>query len=206
MLAFSTSLNPLGTPLISAEEAQRRQISFAAGATNAVVILDEDLTDLTGVSPALINMRQATAEDLVVLPASAFIGTLANPADPTSINGVAVPLADNWVLTPEEQALANAALASYNQIIENFANAYDLAFVDANALLTSINQNGFPLADGSFVTADFGTGGGFSLDGVHPSPRGYAILANAFAEAINAKYGSTLPGVNPLDFTGLYLN
>ena len=206
MLAFSTSLNPLGTPLISAEEAQRRQISFAAGATNAVVILDEELTDLTGVSPALINMRQATAEDLVVLPASAFIGTLANPADPTSINGVAVPLADNWVLTPEEQALANAALASYNQIIENFANAYDLAFVDANALLTSINQNGFPLADGSFVTADFGTGGGFSLDGVHPSPRGYAILANAFAEAINAKYGSTLPGVNPLDFTGLYLN
>ncbi len=206
MLAFSTNLNPLGTPLISPEEAQRRQISFAAGESNAVVILDEDLTDLTAVSPALINMRQATVEDLVVLPASAFIGTLANPADPTSINGVAVPLADNWVLTPEEQATANAALVAYNQLIEQFATLYDLAFVDANSLLVGINQMGFPLADGSVVTADFGTGGGFSLDGVHPSPRGYAILANAFAEAINAKYGSTLPGVNPLNFTGLYLN
>lgn len=206
MLAFSTNLNPLGTPLITPEEAQRRQISFAAGETNAVVLLDEDLTDLTAVSPALINMRQATVEDLVVLPASSFIGTLANPADPTSINGVAVPLADNWVLTPEEQATANAALVAYNQVIEQLATAYDLAFVDANSLLVGINQNGFPLADGSVVTADFGTGGGFSLDGVHPSPRGYAILANAFAEAINAKYGSTLPGVNPLDFTGLYIN
>jgi len=55
------------------------------------------------------------------------------------------------------------------------------------------------------VRAKLDSGGGFSLDGVHPSPRGYAILANAFAEAINAKYGSNLPGVNPLDFTGLYL-
>lgn len=205
MLAFSTNQNPLGTPLISPEEAQRRQITFEAGNTNPVVLLDEDLTDLTAISPALINMRQSTPEDLIVLPASTFIGTLANPADPTSINGVAVPLADNWVLTPEEQAAANAALAAYNQIIEGLATQYDLAFVDANTLLVNINQNGFPLADGSVVTADFGTGGGFSLDGVHPSPRGYAILANAFAEAINAKYGSTLPGVNPLDFTGLYL-
>ena len=204
MLAFSTNLNPLGTPLISPEEAQRRQISFAEGDTNPVVLLDEDLTDLTAVSPALINMRQSTADDLIVLTASSFIGTLANPMDPTSINGVAVPLADNWVLTPEEQTAANTALAAYNQVIEQLATAYDIAFVDANSLLVELNQNGFPLADGSFVTADFGTGGGFSLDGVHPSPRGYAILANAFAEAINAKYGSTLPGVNPLNFTGLY--
>jgi hypothetical protein len=44
------------------------------------------------------------------------------------------------------------------------------------------------------------------LDGVHPSPRGYAIVANAFIAAINAKYGSNLPGVNPLDYTGLYIN
>ena len=206
MLAFSTSLNPLGMPLITPEEAQRRQISFSAGDTNPVVLLDEDLTDLSGVSPALINMRQSTAEDLIVLTASSFIGTLANPADPTSINGVAVPLADNWVLTPEEQATANAALQAYNQVIAQFATAYDLAFVDTNSFFAEFNVTGFPLADGSTVTSTFGTGGGFSLDGVHPSPRGYAIIANLFAEAINAKYGSTLPGVNPLDYTGLYIN
>ena len=49
-------------------------------------------------------MRQATAEDLLVFTSQTIIGTLANPQDPTSINGVAVPLADKWVLTPEEQA------------------------------------------------------------------------------------------------------
>ncbi len=192
--------------LIDADEVARRTISFSAGDTNAVVLLDEDLTDLTGVDPGLINMRQATSEDLMVITSRNFIGTLANPADPTSINGVAIPLADEWVLTPEEQDAVETALAAYNQTIETLAGAYDLALVDANALLNELNTSGLPLADGSTVTATFATGGGFSLDGVHPAPRGYAILANAFVEAINAKYGSNLPGVNPLDFTGLYIN
>lgn len=191
---------------ISADELARRTISFSAGSTNAVVLIDEDLTDLTSFNPALINMRQATSEDLVVLTASSFIGSLANPNDPTSINGVAVPLADNWVLTPEEQQSVNTALAAYNTAIASLAAQYDLAFVDANAFLKVIADNGVVLPDGSTVTATFGTGGGFSLDGVHPSPRGYALLANLFVEAINEKYGSNLPGVNPLDYTGLYIN
>ncbi|MBT8188209.1 MAG: G-D-S-L family lipolytic protein [Croceitalea sp.] len=190
---------------ITAEELEKRTITFSAGPANAVVMLDEDLTDLTGVNPALINMRQATPDDLLVLTSSSFLGTLANPNDPTSINGVAVPLADKWVLTPEEQLLANNAIVAFNSAIEALATQYDLAFVDANALQTQLNISGFTLADGSVVTGDFGTGGGFSLDGVHPSPRGSAILANAFIAAINAKYGSDLPGVNPLDFTGLYI-
>jgi len=158
------------------------------------------------VNPALINMRQATAEDLLVLTASRVIGTLANPADPTSIQGVGVPLGDQWVLTPEEQQIVANATTAFNQTIAALAAAYDLAFVDANALMTQIKNQGIQLADGSTVTATFATGGGFSLDGVHPAPRGYAIVANAFIDAINAKYGSNLPGVNPLDYTGLYIN
>ena len=190
---------------ISAEEVARRTISFSAGATNAVVLVDEDLTDLTIYNPALINMRQATAEDLVVLTARSFIGTLADPNNPTSINGVAVPLADEWVLTPEEQLAVATATAAYNQTISALAQVYDVALVDANGFLSTFAASGFPLSDGSTVRATYGTGGGFSLDGVHPSPRGYALLANLMVEAINAKYGSNLPGVDPLDFTGLYL-
>lgn len=192
--------------LITEEELEKRTITFAAGEGNAVVIIDEDLTDLTAFNPALINMRQATEEDLMVLTSRSFIGTLANPNDPTSINGVAVPLADQWVLTPEEQATVETALNAYNQTIAGLAAAYDLAFVDANALLNQLRTNGFQQADGSVVDATFATGGGFSLDGVHPAPRGYAIIANAFIEAINAKYNSNLPGVNPLDYTGLYID
>ncbi|MEX0316059.1 MAG: G-D-S-L family lipolytic protein, partial [Allomuricauda sp.] len=122
-----------------------------------------------------------------------------------AVNGVTYPLEDKWVLTPEEQTAIGTALAAYNATIEALATQYDLAFVDANALLAELNANGLPLADGSTVTSTFATGGGFSLDGVHPAPRGYAILANAFIAAINAKFGSDLPGVNPLDYTGLYI-
>ncbi|MDF0715733.1 G-D-S-L family lipolytic protein [Muricauda sp. 334s03] len=192
--------------IITEDELAARTISFAPGEGNAVVIMDEDLTDLTGFNPALTNMRQATEKDLLVLTASSFIGTLADPNNPTSINGVAVPLADQWVLTPDEQDLVETALESYNQTIAGLAAAYDLAFVDANALLAELNANGFQQADGSIVDATFATGGGFSLDGVHPAPRGYAIVANAFIETINAKYNSNLPGVNPLDYTGLYID
>ncbi|AEM70958.1 hypothetical protein Murru_1919 [Allomuricauda ruestringensis DSM 13258] len=192
--------------IITEEELAERTISFAPGEGNAVVIIDEDLTDLTAYNPALTNMRQATEEDLLVLTARTHIGTLADPNNPTSINGVAVPLADKWVLTTDEQDLVETALESYNQTIAGLAAAYDLAFVDANALLNELKENGFQQADGSIVDATFATGGGFSLDGVHPAPRGYAIVANAFIGAINAKYNSNLPGVDPLDYTGLYID
>jgi len=194
-----------GLGAISAEEVARRTISFSAGEGNAVVLIDEDLTDLTGFNPALINMRQATSDDLLVFTSQTIIGTLANPADPTSINGVAVPLADKWVLTPEEQQAVATANMAYNQTIEALAQQYNIAFVDVNAYLNVIVA-GVPLSDGSTVTSTYATGGGFSLDGVHPSPRGYALLANLFIEAINAEYGSDLPGVNPLEYTGLYVN
>jgi lysophospholipase L1-like esterase len=180
-------------------------ISFQAGDANPVVLIDEDLTDLTGFNPALINMRQATPEDLLVFTSQTIIGTLANPNDPTSINGVAVPLADKWVLTPQEQQLVSNAVATFNQTIEALAQQYDLAFVDAQELMNSVTDPGIPLSDGSTVTAAYATGGAYSLDGVHPSPRGYALLANLFLEVINEKYGSNMPGVNPLDYTGLYI-
>jgi lysophospholipase L1-like esterase len=151
-------------------------------------------------------MRQATEEDLLVFTSQTIIGTLANPQDPTSINGVAVPLADQWVLTPEEQEAVATATASYNQTIAALADSYGLALVDANAYLVTLNETGIPLNDGSLVTSEYGTGGGFSLDGVHPSPRGNALLANLFLEAIEAKYGAVLPELDPLAYTGLYIN
>lgn len=204
--AYNGGLAQLVGILITQEEADRRTISFAEGENNAVVLIDEDLTDLTGVNPALINMRQATADDLLVFTSQTIIGTLANPNDPTSINGVAVPLADQWVLTPEEQDAIATAQAAYNQTIAALATQYDLVLVDAKAFLDEIAANGITLNDGSVVTDTYATGGGFSLDGVHPSPRGHALLANFFIDAINAEFGSNLPGVEPLNFTGLYVN
>jgi lysophospholipase L1-like esterase len=132
-------------------------------------------------------------------------GLSAELAGQFSVEGVSLPLEDKWVLTPDEQTSVTGALASYNQTIAALAQAYDLAFVDANGYLQTVADVGIPLSDGSTITATYATGGGFSLDGVHPSPRGYALVTNLVVEAINAKYGSNLPGVDPLDYTGLYL-
>ena len=195
-----------GLGIITAQEAARRTITFQAGEGNAVVMIDEDLTDLTPYNPGLISMRQATAEDLLVFTSQTIIGTLANPQDPTSINGVAVPLADQWVLTPEEQQAVQTATAAYNQTIAALAQQYNLGFVDADALYNTLEENGIPLADGSVVTDAYATGGAFSLDGIHPSPRGSALLANEFIAVIEAKFGAVLPKINPLAYTGLYIN
>lgn len=172
---------------ITAEEAAYRTIIFEASETNAVVIEDESLTNLSALG--LPSIRQATADDLIVLPASSFIGTEAVPGNPLTVNGVAIPLGDKWVLIPSEQAEIKSAVDGFNATIQVAANQAGLALVDANAFLSELASTG--IASGSFVlTSDLVTGGAFSLDGIHLTSRGYALAANEFMRAIDATYGS----------------
>lgn len=185
--------------LISADERAERTINFSAG-QNAVVIVDEYLTDLSGLG--LPSYRQTTEADLMVLPSSSFIGTTVNN-NPQLINGITVPLDDQWVLTsPEQDDVINATQA-FNQIIENVANQKGLAFVDVFEILNQVAETGVPF-DEYTMNASLVFGGAFSLDGVHPTSRGYAFLANSFMDAINATYGSNLPHLKAKDFTTLY--
>jgi len=39
-------------------------------------------------------------------------------------------------------------------------------------------------------------GGIFSLDGIHPTRTGNALIANAFIDAINQRFGDAIPAVN----------
>ena len=187
-----------GNGLITAEEAAQRTIQFSAG-QNAVVIIDEDLTNLTGFG--IPSYRMTTADDLLILPSSGFIGTLANPADPTSVNGVGVPLADNWVLTANEIQLVRNARDAYNAAIVSIAQANDLAIADMATTLEEL-VSGLRTSDGQIYTNNYFDGSSdaistavFSLDGVHPNSRGYAIVADKFIEVINEKYGAEIPRV-----------
>lgn len=170
-------------------EIAKRTIMFEASESNAVVIMDEDLTDLTAINPQLVSMRQATADDLLVLPASSFIGTEAVPGNPLTVNGVAIPLADKWVLTPEEQQAIKTATDAYNVTIESVANANGLAMVDFKSILIEASTTG--IASGNYIlNTSLVTGGLISLDGVHLTSRGYAVMANEMMRAIDATYGS----------------
>lgn len=200
--AYLVSINAISQPDADAE-ILKRTITFQAGAGNAVVIMDESLTDLTGINPGLVNMRQATAEDLLVLPASSFIGTEAIPGNSATVNGIAIPLADKWVLTPEEQLEIKTATDTFNAILESAASSAGFAFVDANSLMQQLHDGGF--ADGEFIlTSSLVTGGAFSLDGVHPTARGYALLANQFMKAIDTTYGSNFEASGNLVDIGTY--
>ena len=157
--------------------------------------------------------RQANASDLLVLTSSGIIGQLNEErlgqlvalgvppatAGQLSVNGVTFPLEDQWVLTSDEQNLISTAQAQYNATIEALATANDLAFVDARTALQNVAQGGVAY-NGGILTSQFVTGGGFSLDGVHPTPRGYAFTANTVINAINAQYGSNVPNVDIGDY------
>lgn len=147
--------------------------------------------------------REATADDLFVLPSSSVIGTVNEAAAGAlvaqglplelagqfSVEGISLPLEDKWVLLPSEQAEIQTAIDNFNATIAATAGSVGLALVDANALLQQLANGG--VTDGDFtLTANLVTGGGFSLDGVHPTSRGYALIANEFMKAIDATYGS----------------
>lgn len=185
----------LNAGAITADEAARRRINFQAG-NNAVVMVDEYLTNLSALG--LPSYRHATAQDYLVLTSRNFIGTTVG-GNPQAINGVSVPLADQWVLSKNEAAEIETASSQYNATIQALATQHNLAFVDARAILTKLKVSGIAY-ENYVLKSDFVFGGAFSLDGVHPTGRGYALIANEFAKAINAKYGSNLPGVKISDY------
>ncbi len=151
------------------------------------------------------HASNATAtRDYVLLTARTIIGTTqAGAPSPFNTVGVSYPMQDNTVLTASETAEVKTATDAYNATISSIATSKGLAFVDANAALIQVAGSG--ISNGGFtVTSAFVTGGGFSLDGVHPSPRGYALIANKFLQAINLKYGSNFKDVDFGDYRILF--
>jgi lysophospholipase L1-like esterase len=185
------ALNQAAPGLFTEEELNKRLINFSAG-QNPVVIIDEDLTDLGAINPAfaaLPQFRQTTANDLLVLAGASFIGTLADPNNPASVRGVAVALADQWVLTPEEQTAIRTATDAYNTTIAAVVSANpNVALVDFKGVLAEASTG--IVFDNYTLTTSLLTGGLVSLDGVHLTARGYALMANKILEAMDVQFGS----------------
>ena len=194
---------------------------LSSTASNPVLIKDVSLTNLSAQLTAALTpslgaataaafgqiygqARQATAEDYVLLTASSVIATT-NASAPASINvnGVSYPLENQYVLTKTEAASVKTAIDAYNSQISALATAYGLAFVNANAKMVELNSASGIQFDGVKYSAKFVTGGTFSLDGVHLTGRGYAVVANEFLKAINYKYKSNLPMISPNSYSGV---
>ena len=71
--------------------------------------------------------------------------------------------------------------------------------VDLAGLLGDISTHGIRIG-GNLYTSAYVTGGLFSLDGIHPNDLGYALMANQLIDAVNTRFGSRIPRVNPVEF------
>lgn len=223
--ALNTQLyGPLKAALTAFGQGDR--INPVVAGNNPVLIIDNKLTNLSAqltaaltaggvpatqaafIGNAFGRARQAKPGELMLLTSSALLGldaTTNQPATASSvfIYGASFPIGDQYSLTTDEVTNISTAVKAYNTSIKAMADSYGLAFVDMNAKMTELNSKSGISWDGVRYTATFVTGGAFSLDGVHLTGRGYAIVANEFIKAINAKYKSTLPQVDPNKYSGV---
>lgn len=119
----------------------------------------------------------------------------------TTINGLPYyglspenPLLSKEVLDANEAAKVQDYVSSYNATIKAVAATKGLAVFDSYALLNSLKTG--ITQDGVSINTNFISGGFFSLDGVHFTPRGNAYVADEIIKVINAQYGANVPALD----------
>jgi len=159
-------------------------ITFQAGA-NAFIIED-------GNAPG--GMRQIAQGEMILLSV---------PQDSLKCGGWGSmkPIPNQYVLTSDEMAQISESIGDYNSKLEAVATSKGLAYVNMNSFMMKAKTG--ILYNGVGMNAQFVTGGIFSLDGIHLTPRGNALLANEFIKAINSKYGAKIPMVNATMYSGV---
>ncbi|MBO6659519.1 MAG: SGNH/GDSL hydrolase family protein [Roseivirga sp.] len=160
-------------------------------------------TAVVGVSvPAYDNLILSVSEfETVVEMTATYNATIAgvvagiNAQANGSITLVDVQpaFADAFGLSP---ALANALFDP-----SNGANPALAAFADA-AEARADGTLGI-MIEGHNLQPDFAPNGIFSTDGIHPNPRGHAIIANLIIEALNNQKGADIPMVNVTALRGI---
>ncbi|MFA6152049.1 MAG: SGNH/GDSL hydrolase family protein [Chitinophagaceae bacterium] len=115
--------------------------------------------------------------------------------------GSSKPIPRKYVLDATEVANVQTATAAFNAVIKTAADANGLAYVDANTYLRTL-QTGIKY-NGVTYSPTFVSGGAFSLDGVHLTPRGYALIANQIISAINSKYAARISSVDVNKYDGV---
>ncbi|WP_240465985.1 MULTISPECIES: SGNH/GDSL hydrolase family protein [Sphingobacterium] len=146
--------------------------------------------------------RPATDKDMFVLP-FASSGLLGKPNALKIPYGLHPnnPIESKYVLDEAEVVEVQTRITQYNEKIQEVAKNRNLALADIHSFLNKV-KNGY-VYNGVVISNKYITGNVFSLDGIHLTPMGYAIMANIFIEATNAKYGSQLDKVDATKCRGV---
>ncbi|RXH58559.1 SGNH/GDSL hydrolase family protein [Granulicella sibirica] len=206
LVADLTGMPSSMTSLTNFTSQYQALIQLLTTKTNAHLVIANipDVTLVPYLQPAaLILGEYSAATSLPVATLSALLGIV--PGDFVTPAGLAqIPLilggtqkgviTDAGVLSAAEVVTVKAQVVAFNQVIAQQASAVGATLVDINALFSAIASQGITVG-GVTGTAAF-LGGIFSLDGIHPTNTGYAVVANKFIDSMNAGISTKIPDVS----------
>ncbi|HEY8369628.1 MAG TPA: SGNH/GDSL hydrolase family protein [Thermodesulfobacteriota bacterium] len=180
MTAVIGRLAATGAPLVVATIPDVTRVAYLTPAETFAERVGQSLDAIGGA------LGLAAGDRLTPQGVAAATARLAGAADG--------PVPSDQVLTAAEAAKVRETVERFNAVIRREAGEVGAALVDVHALLDRAADEGIPAGDARLTTAQ--GGGVFSLDGLHPTRTAQAILANAFIEAINARFAARIPLVD----------
>lgn len=101
------------------------------------------------------------------------------------------------ILDEAEQAVVKKAVNDFNTIIATAVSRYSdrMLLFDAYSVVEDVRKSGYPVVGSLVMNFNYISGGFFSLDGIHPSSRGYAAVTNEIIRTINRGWGANIPMV-----------
>ncbi|HUX08550.1 MAG TPA: SGNH/GDSL hydrolase family protein [Acidobacteriota bacterium] len=154
----------------------------------------KEIRDLK-VSAVAANLPDVTAVAFLFEPTSLHLlaGVPANVLMPiTKLLDFDLPPDD--YLSPDEVAQIRNTIQQFNTEIEKLCEKYGVPVVDFYSVSQQWDTQGATVG-GQHLTAEWRKGI-FSLDGIHPSNTGHALIANLFIAVINKAFGANLAMVN----------
>ncbi len=210
-LAGDTAGDPAAmTPVATFTQQFQLLMSTLHSQTKAKVIVANipDVTSVPYLAPASLIIAQAAAE--TGLPQAQIAqalgiqnGDLINATGAAEVQSdivaiqhgqLPVPLTGSGFLDPTEIAAVQATVNQYNTVIAEQVATAGGVLVDIHALVQTLAQNGMTI-NGYHATTAY-LGGLFSLDGVHPTNTGYALIANQFIDSINTSLKTKISDVD----------
>jgi lysophospholipase L1-like esterase len=177
--------------------------------TNAMLVVGNipDITAIPYLTPAATVLAEASTQSglttdqlsvILGITAGDFVNATGMQEVQTDLQKLAAsqpttPLDDAGVLTAAEVTQVQAQIAAYNNVISTQAAAVNGIVVDLNDLFASLQAG---VTYNGYTATPAYLGGLFSLDGVHPTNTGYALVANKFIDTLNSVLGLSIPDVD----------
>lgn len=162
--------------------------TFAAQVNLPVAVVAKALN--VGVDDFLRPTAPPIAIQILQGQRAGFVHDEPCPAPPFSLPVPNVPC----VLTAADANTVRLAIDAYNAVIFTESLIHGATVFDGHALIDELAASGYK-ADGKTLTTGF-LGGLISLDGIHPSNTGYAIIANRFIELMNSAWRTNIKDAN----------